>query len=377
MTKVAPEAEGEVLFKKPIQFKYEPPLKAWDATYLRRRAEVGEKMFKCTSGRSFCYFTDGPDPAKEGVAVVLCLHGASDRKTSWLFKEKSTDIFQICPDRMGAGKSSSCPETGYSFADGCKELTELVDAVYAEFKIPKEKKFFVTGHSMGGTWALSMAACPDVRDRIEAIAPISAPCDVWNPRMSAEDRKRLKQPPPGFIMNAEKKGCCGGCNRWILKSVFSKLFLRKDPDKTGVDWGFAAYWSQTQHGGKEIMGDGEKGHHAMEKDPYFMTAHCDGFKSFKTSGDVCVEMMRCYASPWSYDMSEVKCPCFLYNGKHEEVGEEYAKATQRMIGESNKEVHLIMWDGHGHLSMCLEYRKIIEALVQKTKNETPVWEASK
>merc|ERR1719352_1533160 len=122
MTKVAPDGEVPE-FKKPVKFKFEPPLKGYDATYWQQKLKVGEKFFECTSGRKFCYFTDGPDPAQEGVAVVLCLHGANARKTDWLFKEPSTDIFQIAPDRIGHGKSSSAPETGYSFADGCKDLT--------------------------------------------------------------------------------------------------------------------------------------------------------------------------------------------------------------------------------------------------------------
>jgi len=376
MAKVSPE--GEKLFEKPIKFKFEEDLKAFDATYLKRKEAVGEKFFTCTSNRKFCYFTDGADPAKEGVAVVLCMHGAGCRKCTWLFKEPPKDIFQIAVDRIGLGASSSAPATGYSFEMGCKDLTELIDHVYGEFKIPKEKKFFVTGHSMGGTWALSMAACPEVRDRIEAIAPISAPCDVWNPRMTAEDRKRLKHPVPPPCLGSAKKGCGGSFNRWLIKNVIAKFSMRSSkfgPEKTGVDYGCASHWAMMMKGGNEIIGDPEKGFRAMEKDPFFVTGHVDGFRSFRTPQDMLVEMQRCYGNPWSYDMSGVKCPCFMYNGKYEEIGEEYAKANQRLIGDSNSEVHLIMWDGHGHLSIGVEYTRIIEGLVKKTKVEKPIWEA--
>jgi pimeloyl-ACP methyl ester carboxylesterase len=96
----------------------------------------------------------------------------------WLMKEPFKDIFQISVDRIGHGGSSTTPDGGYMFDDLVPELVELIDGVYSEWKIPLEKKFFVTGHSMGATAAIEMAACPGVRDRIEAIAPVSGPADM-------------------------------------------------------------------------------------------------------------------------------------------------------------------------------------------------------
>ena len=75
--------------------------------------------------------------------MVLCLHGQAQRSTDWLMKEPLQNIFQICVDRIGHGLSSNAPADGFSFADGCVEFLEVVDAVYAEFKVPADKKFFV------------------------------------------------------------------------------------------------------------------------------------------------------------------------------------------------------------------------------------------
>eukprot|EP00929_Paragymnodinium_shiwhaense_P044149 TRINITY_DN22651_c0_g1_i1.p2 TRINITY_DN22651_c0_g1~~TRINITY_DN22651_c0_g1_i1.p2 ORF type:complete len:153 (-),score=41.66 TRINITY_DN22651_c0_g1_i1:977-1435(-) len=152
MAAVAAE-ERPPAFKKPIPCK--PPLTEWDAKYWERKKSLVEKRFTCKSRRAFCYYTDGAaDPSKEDVPVVLCLHGASQAKEAWILPEPFENIFMVMPDRMGSGGSSSTPEAGFSFADGCSEFLELMDAVYADKHIPVQKKFFVTGHSMGGTWTV-------------------------------------------------------------------------------------------------------------------------------------------------------------------------------------------------------------------------------
>ena len=38
-----------------------------------------------------------------------------------------------------------------------------------------------------------MAACPETRDRIEAIAPVSAPTDLFNPRVDASDKLMIER----------------------------------------------------------------------------------------------------------------------------------------------------------------------------------------
>eukprot|EP00747_Dinoflagellata_sp_TGD_P082838 gnl/TRDRNA2_/TRDRNA2_161850_c0_seq2.p1 gnl/TRDRNA2_/TRDRNA2_161850_c0~~gnl/TRDRNA2_/TRDRNA2_161850_c0_seq2.p1 ORF type:complete len:325 (+),score=68.55 gnl/TRDRNA2_/TRDRNA2_161850_c0_seq2:112-1086(+) len=171
MAKVAPVESGdhespqgrtfEGPFKKPIPCN--TPLETYDAAYLKRKKEVGEKFFTCKSGRKLCYFTDGAtDPSKEGIAVVLCLHSCMLQKYMWLQQEPFKDIFQISVDRMGHGGSSDPPQPNgdafdYTFADLVPELVELMDALYKEWSIPAEKKFFVVGHSMGAVVAYELA----------------------------------------------------------------------------------------------------------------------------------------------------------------------------------------------------------------------------
>jgi pimeloyl-ACP methyl ester carboxylesterase len=356
--KVQPE-ESTPAFKKPIKLK--TPLTAWDATYLKRKADVGEKFFTCKSGRQFCYFTDGAaDPSQVGVAVVLCLHGANQDKNSWIMQEPFTKIFQIVVDRFGAGKSSSTPVEGYSFGDGCKELLELVDGVYADRGISPEKKFFVAGHSMGGTWTIEMAACPGVCDRIEAIAPISAPCPLHHPNMTKEELKKTTPTAPGFMRGLKKKGCCGACNRCLFFQMFDKIACPHNTGRTG-DYGMAATYDML----KANTGGDERARNAMDADPFFVTANMDSYRGFHTPQDSFNEYSRAYGEAWSYDIADVKVPCFIYNGEAELVVLVMAEFHHRLIKGSE----LIVWPGHSHLSIGIEFKRILEALVNKQKVE--------
>ena len=67
------------------------------------------------------------DPSQEDVAVVLTLHGMSERSYSWLLKEPIPNIFQISVDRISHGLSSSLPAgtKRFEFKDGCGDLLEV------------------------------------------------------------------------------------------------------------------------------------------------------------------------------------------------------------------------------------------------------------
>lgn len=355
---VQPE-ENPPAFNKPLKLK--TPLTHWDAAYLTRKTELGEKLFTCKSGREFCYFTDGTaDPSQAGVPVVLCLHGALQNKYSWIMVDPPAGIFIIVPDRMGSvGGSSSTPKEGYSFEDGCKEFLELMDGVYADRKIPMDKKFFVAGHSMGGTWALSMAACPEVCDRIEAIAPISAPGDPH--RMTKQERKKLME-LPGFIIGLNKKGCCGAFNRFLFWKFFYHVAGNGNAGRTG-DYGFAAKYEQL----KNHTGGDDRGKNVMDANPFFVCAALDSLRGFNQPHDSFNEWARCNAAEWSYDTAVIKVPCFIYTGEKETAEMVNAEFHQRQVKGSE----LIAMQGHGHLSISLEYPSILEALVNKKK-----WEGS-
>eukprot|EP00933_Yihiella_yeosuensis_P024641 TRINITY_DN19099_c0_g1_i1.p1 TRINITY_DN19099_c0_g1~~TRINITY_DN19099_c0_g1_i1.p1 ORF type:complete len:396 (-),score=73.94 TRINITY_DN19099_c0_g1_i1:95-1195(-) len=360
--KVKPEEAPGLTFKKPV--KCNPPLSALDAKYVQRKQEVGSKFFKCKSGRQFSYFTDGAkDPSQDSVAVVLCLHGAACSKQSWLLPEPLENIFLISPDRFGHGFSSSTPKV-YSFSDACPELLELVDAVYADMGIPKEKKFYIVGHSMGAALAIEMAACPEIRDRIEAIAPISAPFPYWHPTLTKQERKKIKQ-APGFLKGVGKKGCCGAINRCMFNALFGTMMVCKD--KTG-DTGMAAKYNML----KSHTGGDERGNGAMDADPFFVSQVVDGYRLFNSKQDCMAEWSRCWGHDWSYDPADVKAPCFIYNGEDETVERPNAEWHHREIKGSQ----LTLFPGHSHQTIAMEAKRIIEALVKKERVEKAIFAAA-
>eukprot|EP00933_Yihiella_yeosuensis_P042173 TRINITY_DN36704_c0_g1_i1.p1 TRINITY_DN36704_c0_g1~~TRINITY_DN36704_c0_g1_i1.p1 ORF type:complete len:369 (+),score=60.01 TRINITY_DN36704_c0_g1_i1:56-1162(+) len=358
--KVKPEeATGRVTFKKPIPCN--PPLSAWDEKYAQRKEQLGSKSFTCKSGRQFSYFTDGAkDPSQDGVPVVLCLHGASQSKAAWILPEPFENIFLIVPDRFGHGLSSPTPPRGYLFSDGCTELLELVDRVYEDKGIPKDRKFFVTGHSMGGTWTIEMAACPETRDRIEAIAPISAPADWWHPQMTQQEKKQYKEIPGFLLRYKQKKGCCN-CMDSLMQKFFLSLMVRKKGDDCIGDYGFAGQYKML----RDHCGGDEVAKKALAADPFFVCAAVDSFRK-SCDKDSCIgEWTRCFAAGWCYDPADVKVPCFVYNGEKE--------LTERICAEFHHKVikgsDLILLPHHSHLTVSMEYPRIIEALVKKQKVE--------
>lgn len=345
------QPSDEFVFKKPLPCK--PPLTAFDPTYVQRKQEVEEKTFTCKSGRKFCYFTDGAqDPSQDDVAVVLCLHGSSSSKYFWMLPQPLQGVFQICPDRFGHGNSSSTSGDGYSFADGCPEFLELMDHVYAEKKIPAAKKFFVTGHSMGGTWTYMMAACPEASDKIEAIAPICGPSD--GTKMTKEEFK--KAGTAGFMTGLKKKGCSGSFNRWLFKTLMMPHLLKKD---TPGDNGMAEKYKQYRDG----CGSDARANAALDADPFYATSTVDVNRGHNTKADAMDEWTRCWAEPWSYDAANIKVPCFIYNGEKEVVARAFADYHHRVIQGSE----LTIWSGHSEVTIVIELKRIIEALVKKQK----------
>merc|ERR1712070_156356 len=103
----------------------------------------------------------------------------------------------------------------------------------------------------------------------------------------------------------------------------------------------------------------------MDVESFFLTGAMDSFRGFATSQDAFNEWSGCWAEEWSYDICDVKVLCFVYNGEAETTSVVFAEFIHKLISGSE----LILWPGHGHLSISLEYTRILEALVKKQKVE--------
>ena len=285
---------------------------------------------------------------------------------------------------MGHGGSSDPPcATGgpadYPFSDLVPELVELVDAVYAEFKIPKEKKFFVVGHSQGACCAIEVAACPAVKDRVAAIAPVSGPCDIWNDALSKKDRAFMY----GIMKHAENNttwcSCCllgggGWFGRWALKKMAEGCIRPVQvagDGKTYTQWkdGLAELF-KSYCGGEE--GGDKRAWDVVYVDTFIVSQILDAHIPGPHNAEVwTTDMRRGNSAPWSYDPQGITAPCFIYMGDKEETPIGCGLVNQKLIHGSE----LILWEGYGHCSIFAEHRRIIQALVQKKKVEgPPLWE---
>jgi len=201
-----------------------------------------------------------------------------------------------------------------------------------------------------------------VRDRIEAIAPISSPIDQFGVTLTKEEGK--KSGTPGFAKNLKKKGCSGAFSRWLWAKL-SFVGIANDINK---DWAWRwknMFFDQT--------GGDKRSRDLMNADPYFVTGQIDSMiPGFRTPQDAVVEFGRVSGGVWSYDPSEIKVPCFLYNegGETATVPPACAMYHHRLIKGSE----LILWEGHGHVSILMEIKNIVQALVKKEKAKMPNYE---
>jgi pimeloyl-ACP methyl ester carboxylesterase len=213
-------------FKKPVSAKV--PLTAYEPAYVARRKQVGEKILKLKDGRQLSYFTEG-DPADP---AVLCLHSLGLCKYQWLFPKPVPGVFLIAVDRQGHGNSSPYPPgLVRQFRDDLHEFVELLDALHVD-------KVHVTGCSMGGCWAIMVAAA--LGERVSACAPLCALSDPWNPSVTtAEQRKSLCPQGVMALLSLGDFGCnCkGGLMRWSMGMSFKSY-----PDKS-KDPGFESIYN--------------------------------------------------------------------------------------------------------------------------------------
>jgi hypothetical protein len=143
---------------------------------------------------------------------------------------------------------------------------------------------------------------------------------------------------------------------------------RKGDIPYGEDWGFNAMY---QFLVKHTLGGnfgGPPALEAWESDPFMVSKFFDNYKCLHSSTQALIELDRGWGYEWSYDIGEVKVPCFLYCGKTEIQGEEYQKVNKKLVGDN---AEIIAWDGAGHLTVGLGYTAILTALVKKEKASLP------
>ena len=352
MSKVAPDGPDEPLstFTKPVPTT--PPLTGFDPAYLARKKEVGENILELKDGRQLAYFTEG-DPSDP---AVLCLHSLGQSKTEWLFPKPLAGVFLIAVDRQGHGSSSPYPpgnpvSNPRKFSDDVHEYVELLNAL-------KVDKFYVTGSSMGATWAIIIAAA--LPDRVLGCAPISAMANPRHPSVAKKERGSLCGDGGTAALSMGESGCAGGMLRAAMNSYFKVKDTSKDP-------GFASkYISYFKYG--DAKGKKHGPFDAMDSDPYFVSALLDSYLHGVNTNHCGVhELIRIFGKQgWGYDAATIACPTFIYHGRKDaEVPLACSEFHHKLIKGSQLVMVPETSPYSGHTTIMLKAEEIILALVQK------------
>jgi len=396
--RLSPGFHDGLTLKQPLKNSGSPPFQKYDQSYVDRKASLEEKHFTLKSGRKICYVIDGP--AKEGLKptdddchIILCLHCCGGNKWQWLQKKPLDNICLVMIDRVGHGGSSQGPpnnkkeggvdglgnktapwQCNYGYEVAVPELGEFIDGIYTDvLNVPLEKKYHIIGHSMGATLSLNMAAAPDTKGRIAGIAPCSGPADCWSPEWySKKDYKAYTGGNwsifGGLQSRPQSKGFKGRWSRWFWTKVVAPGICKphSEEDIAAGTWkGVQGHWDQCMSQGTKLSWD------LMHKDEFFKTETVDCyFPGSLSIEDNLTEFSRCFGRKWPYDIANVECPCFIYNGDPEET----KLAAARMHHSRVKGSKLKIWKGHGHMSIGMEFGRIMEAMVKNEQVDKPIWE---
>ena len=98
----------------------------------------------------------------------------------------------------------------------------------------------------------------------------------------------------------------------------------------------------------------------MSTDHFFVTKLLDSeLHGMNSITGLCLEMQGLFL-PWSYDIANIKCPCFLYIEPKGEVPITHAQLNNRLIPGSE----LIVFPEHGHCSIMMEFEKVVLGLIK-------------
>ena len=258
--------------------------------YLAAKSRVTVGTCTVSNGVKWSYFTDGDT---NGVPM-LCLHGGSEGKFMWLQKEPLPGVFQISIDRPGYGESDD--HTGnisdYPFEMIVKDICLLADHL-------KIDQFIVCAFSIGSSWAQQIVYTPTSYDRVRGLIVFGCMADAGHPKMSAALAKKVGKPPK--VMDPHD-----GCLGFVLRKAFTM------PLKQFAKYDFGAK-----------MGPDAKDPKCAPRfkqwtsDPFWVCCSVDSSLAYNRTFGQMGDAYRSLFKSWQYDVSNIKCPVYNFQGEHE------------------------------------------------------------
>ena len=238
------------------------------------------------------------------------------------------------------------------------EYVELLDSLGVD-------KFFVTGASMGGSWAICVAAA--LPGRVLGCAPISCMADARHPSVAKKDRGALCGDAGSMTLSIGESGCMGGMMRSMIAPYFKVL------PSTSKDPGFAKkYISYFKYG--DASGKKYGPFEAMDTDPFLVSSLLDSWlHGVNGTGSNCglTELIRIFGKQgWGYDPATIQCPTFIYHGNKDM--ESPVKGAEHLHGLIKGSELIVVPETSlycGHVTILCKAPEIIQALVEKKKAE--------
>lgn len=312
----ADAAEATTKFPKPI---YGTTVTEYPSDYLAAKKRVGEFFFTLPDGRNICYFKDGDS----NDVPMICLHGGGEGKYMWLQKEPLPGIFQIAIDRMGYGKSDLyVPARDYTFKEVADDIAALADHLGFD-------QFVLCGFSIGTSWCMQIAC--QLLERVRGIVLFGTMADTGHPKMSKATVKQVGKPPA--ILDP-----VNGCLGCILRSAFVSFI------KSNKKFNFKECFQRESSLPKCKIGWGK-----FEKDPFWVCSKVDSFLAYNRADALLGDAYRSLCRPWMFDISEIKCPVFIYQGDGDYDMGSSAPAAPNFIKEMIPHAELEFVEGTGHV----------------------------
>jgi pimeloyl-ACP methyl ester carboxylesterase len=264
-----------------------PALTEWDADLLKAKERVGEYFCKLSDGRQICYFKDGNPEDK----LVIAMHGGMEGKYKFLMRDPMPGIYLVSIDRPHYGGSSPVPvfgyKDGYTFENAAKDIGELADHL-------GKKEFIVTGHSVGTSWCMNIAAA--LPERVKGVILWSALIDIYHPDTTKADIKGANSYSKAIFH--PKTGWC----KCILMSVWGAVL--KAIKNCDVSMAMA----------EECHPPCKKGYDLYCNDPFWICATLLSWQAHHDPDAIKGDSMRTLYAKWPYDIKSIKCPIYLYHG---------------------------------------------------------------
>lgn len=284
----------------------------------------------------FEYFVEGrvEDPA------VVCFASAGFNVRSLIPPKPVPGLYIVWVNQMGHGNTSPL-DRPVVFSEAVPEVIELVDGLQIG-------NFYTCGHSCGAVYAMQIAAAHPAR--VIGCAVISSPGCLRHPSISKQELKKIDKIGGGTLGSP---GCMGSLVRKTMVGFYYHPDKTKDFGFTGHSTGGYSYYIGKATGGAPK---------AMQSDHFFVSKMLDAeLNGANTKRGLVNEMHGVYSHlGWSYDITKIQCPTFLYVETEGEVPESYMELNQRLIPGSV----LTKWEAHGHVSIVMEFAGIVTALVQ-------------